>query len=299
MKLGLIGLDSSHAVEFSRILNDKNSRWHIPDHPVIAAYPGEVSMDFPMSRDRMKLFTDQVVQYGVKLYPDIKSVMERVDAVFLEQVDARKRLMQFEEIVRWGKPVFVDKPFALNLKDCHQMLQLAEKYHVPLLSTSSLRFAEGLEGALARHESGSAWGADFFGPMPFTDTQPGYFWYGVHMADMLFYTLGAECVKVRSVHTEKYDLITGIWSDGRIGTIRGNRCGHGVFGGTVFFGQNREFIDVSLDQRGYYECLAERIIHMFDTGQSPVSNRELAQVMGFLEAANESLVSGNEVCLSS
>ena len=34
MKLGIIGLDSSHAVQFSRILNGERELFHIGGHPV-------------------------------------------------------------------------------------------------------------------------------------------------------------------------------------------------------------------------------------------------------------------------
>lgn len=296
MNLGIIGLDSSHAVQFSRILNGKNELFHISGHPVTAAYPGPVSSDFDMSRERMENFTRSVAEeWGVKLYASIAEVMNHSDAVFLEQVDARRRLSQFREIVRFGKPIYVDKPFALSTEDCKAMLKLAKEYSVPVLSTSSLRFADSLTAALKQCELHSVVGADFFGPMPFTPTQPGYFWYGVHMADMLYRTMGTGCSKVSVIHTRQHDVITGVWKDGRIGSIRGNRCGNGNFGGTVYHESGSVFVDVSQDTRGYYECLVEQIIKMFDTGQSPVTNREMTEVVRFLEAAGESLNTGREV----
>lgn len=298
MKLGIIGLDSSHAVQFSRILNGEREPFHIGGHPVTAAYPGPVSQDFDMSRDRMENFTREVAgDWGVKLYSSIAEVMKNSDAVFLEQVDARRRLEQFQEMVCFGKPIYVDKPFALNTVDCREMFKLAEQYGVPVLSTSSLRFADGLTAALKQCEWHSVIGADFFGPMPFTATQPGYFWYGVHMADMLYRTTGTGCSKVSVIHTSEHDIITGVWKDGRIGNIRGNRCGNGNFGGTIFHESGSVFIDVSQDKRGYYECLVEQIIRMFDTGQSPVTRQEMTEVVRFLEAAGESLTTGREVVL--
>ena len=277
MKLGIIGLDSSHAVQFSRILNGEREPFHIGGHPVTAAYPGPESQDFDMSRDRMENFTREVAgDWGVKLYSSIAEVMKNSDAVFLEHVD---------------------KPFALNTVDCREMFKLAEQYGVPVLSTSSLRFADGLTAALKQCEWHSVIGADFFGPMPFTATQPGYFWYGVHMADMLYRTMGTGCSKVSVIHTSEHDIITGVWKDGRIGNIRGNRCGNGNFGGTIFHESGSVFIDVSQDKRGYYECLVEQIIRMFDTGQSPVTRQEMTEVVRFLEAAGESLTTGREVVL--
>lgn len=298
MKLGIIGLDSSHSVQFSRILNGEKEPFHIVGHMVAAAYQGPISLDFDMSRDRMEEFTKEVTDtWGVKLYSSIAEVMKRSDAVFLEQVDARRRLEQFQEMVCFGKPIYVDKPFALSTADCREMLKMAKQYGVPVLSTSSLRFADSLTAALKQCEGHSVVGADFFGPMPFTATQPGYFWYGVHMADMLCRSMGTGCSKVSVIHTSEHDVITGVWKDGRIGTIRGYRCAGSNFGGTIFHESGNLFIDVSQDTRGYYECLVEQIVRMFDTGQSPVTGQEMTEVVRFLEAANESLTTGREVVL--
>lgn len=297
MKLGIIGLDSSHAVEFSRILNDASQPFHITGHTVVAAYPGEPSLDFDMSHQRLEPFTKQVWEtYGVALYDSIEEVMEQVDAVFLEQVDGRKRLEQFSCIAPYAKPVFVDKPFALSSADCAQMLQLAQKYAFPLLSSSSLRFADGWARAIAACKE-AVLGADVYGPMPFTPTQPGYFWYGVHMVDMLYAAFGAGCRWVQAQRTPEQDILTAAWQDGRLATIRGNRFGNPHFGGTLFTQNAQQFVDVSNDKRGYYEALVEAIVRMFDTGHSPVAPEETAEVVRFLEAANESAETGKQVYL--
>ncbi len=68
MNLGIIGLDSSHAVQFSRILNGRKEPFHIGGHPVTAAYPGPVSSDFDMSRDRMgELYQRSYRRLGSKI----------------------------------------------------------------------------------------------------------------------------------------------------------------------------------------------------------------------------------------
>lgn len=298
MRLGIIGLDSSHAVEFTRILNGRDEPFHIEGHPVAAVYAGEMSKDFDMSYQRMDDFTRMVTKdWGVRSYPDISSVMKQVDGVLLEQVDARIRGRQFEEILPFRKPVFVDKPFALSTAECRRMLELASRYNVPVMSASALRFADSLTNALEQCRDQPIRGADFFGPMPFTETQPGYFWYGIHMADMLYRVMGTGCSQVQVIHTEYYDCITGIWKDGRLGTIRGNRVGNGNFGGTIFYGKSSVTVDVSKDIRGYYESLLGEVITMFDTGNCPVSSDELTEVIRFLEAANESRATGKQIAL--
>lgn len=292
MRLGIIGLDSSHVVEFTRILN-KEAPFSLGGHRVTAAYPGEVSLDFDMSRDRMEVFTKQITEdFGVQLYSSAAQVVEQVDGILLEQVDARKRLSQFREIVSSRKPVFVDKPFALSGIQCREMLALAKRHGAPVFSSSALRFADGLTRALKRCGENAVYGADFFGPMPFTDTQPGYFWYGVHMVDMLYRVMGTGCERVTAFHTKSHDLVTGVWMDGRIGTIRGSRQGKPSFGGTIYHEAGMEFFDASKDKKGYYECLIEQVTGMLDTGKSPVAAEEMAEVVRFLEAAGESLLAG-------
>ena len=146
MKLGIIGLDCSHAVEFSRMLNDPADREHIPGYRVTAAWPGRISKDFDMSRDRMEPFTGQVSRLGVKLCGGIEEVMEQVDAVFLEQVDARLREEQLERILPFGKPVFVDKPLALSADSARRICRLARQWDCPVMSAFFHPLFPGLAG---------------------------------------------------------------------------------------------------------------------------------------------------------
>ncbi|MEG0340454.1 MAG: dehydrogenase, partial [Oscillospiraceae bacterium] len=77
------------------------------------------------------------------------------------------------------------------------------------------------------------------------------------------------------------DVITGEWKDGRIGTIRGNRVGEGSFGGTVYHKGAACAFNTAFDKRGYYDCLLERIIEMFDSAKSPVPLDETIMVTRF------------------
>jgi len=298
MKLGIIGLDCSHPVAFSKALNNKEYEYHIPDHTVTVAYPGEISYDFDMSYQRMDMFTQEVREkYGVKIEDSIEKVMDRVDAVFLEQVDARKRLTQFEIIASYGKPVFIDKPIALSSREAYEIINLAKKNNLPLLSTSSLRYVDGLTAALKDHTNGEIDGADFQSPMPIKESQPGFFWYGNHATDMLFETMGSECRSVCVTSTENADIIVGEWKDDRIGTVRGSRYCTNVYTGVIHRRQHPVLIDPSFDKRFMYDCLLEQIIKMFDTKIMPVSFEEMYQVIRFIEAANQSAATGKKVLL--
>src|SRR5262245_8444121 len=143
LRIGIIGADTSHAVDFARLLNDQQDPHHIPGGEVVAVYPGG-SRDMELSVSRVKEFTDRLRDgYGVKVVESQTEVGEQVDIVFIESVDGRVHLKQFKEVCRFRRPTFIDKPFAITSADAREMYRLAEQHGVTLMSNSALRYAEG------------------------------------------------------------------------------------------------------------------------------------------------------------
>ena len=288
LKIGMIGLDTSHVVAFTELLNDARHPYHVPGGQVVAAFPGG-SPDFELSASRVEGFTAKLRdEFGVSIVDSPEAVAEASDAVLLESVDGRVHLEQFRRIVSYGKPVFIDKPLAVRSDEANEIYRLAEQHGVPVMSSSALRYAEALTAAVADDSLGGVIGADVFGPMAIQPTQPGLFWYGIHMADMLFTVLGGDCVEVSATTTEQHDVVVGTWADGRIGTIRGNRSGNNKFAASLHREQGSVFVDVSTHPKPYYASLLERIMEMFTTGVPPIRPEETLRLIRFLEAANES-----------
>jgi len=288
LQIGIIGLDTSHAVVFTDLLNSSTHPHHVPGGKVVVAFPGG-SPDFELSRSRVRGFTEKLRdQFGVRMLDSPEAVAEECDALLLESVDGRAHPEQFRRIARFGKPVFVDKPFAVSSAEARRMIALAKKSKVPLMSCSALRYAEGLAQALSDESKGAVIGADFYGPMALETTQPGLFWYGIHMVEMLFATLGRGCQHVTATTNRDHDLIVGVWSDGRIGTVRGNRKGNGVFGGVIHREKGSQHVDVYANPKPYYASLLEQIMKMFETGKPPLDATETLEIVRLIEAANAS-----------
>lgn len=299
LTIGLIGLDTSHVPAFTSLLNDPNNEYHVPGAKVVAAYPGVPSQDFELSYSRVEGYTNELREkFGVHITDSAEAVAEACDAVMLESVDGRVHLELFRRIAPFGKPVFVDKPFALSTAEASTMIDLAKQYQIPLMSCSSLRYSETLIQALGQSENGALIGADCYGPMALQPTQPGLFWYGIHMTEMLFAILGKGCTQVTATTTENHDVLVGLWEDGRIGTVRGNRKGNGKFGALIHREQGSEFVDVYAHPKPYYASMLERIMDMFQTGKEPIELKETLQIIRFIEAANESRLTGKTVNLS-
>lgn len=297
LKVGMIGLDTSHVVAFTQLLNDTAQDYYVPGGKVVVAFPGG-SADFALSISRVDPFTKKLQHdYGVQIVSSPEAVAEKSDAILLESADGRVHPEQFRKIVPYQKPVFIDKPFSLSTEEAKQMIALADRYNTPVMSTSALRFAEGLQDAVYRIGPENVIGSDCFGPMGMQDTQPGYFWYGIHAVEMLFTILGGGCVQVTATSNDDHDLIVGVWGDGRVGTVRGNRKGNERFGALIHSGKGTEYVDVYAHPKPYYASLLEKVIDFFQAGESEVALRETLEIIRFIEAANSSREYGKPIYL--
>lgn len=295
--IGMIGLDTSHVTAFAKLLNDETNAYYVPGGRVTVAYPGG-SPDFDLSINRVEGFTNQLRDdFGIAIVDSPEAVAEQCDAILLESVDGRVHLEQFQRIVGYGKPVFIDKPFTVCSEHAREIYRLAAEHNVAVMSASSLRYAEALFEVLADESKGAIMAADTYGPMAFVETQPGYYWYGIHSVEMLFRIMGAGCESVVAISNDDHDVIIGRWKDGRIGTVRGNRKGNNQFGGTVHREKGSQFIDVSSKPKPYYASMLERIMTMFQGGESDIAAEETLEIIRFIEAANESRETGQTIIL--
>lgn len=290
LRIGMIGLDNPRVVSFAKLLRHEGEPYSIGGAQLTAAWPGIPSQDFSLSAHRLDRYVEELRdRQGVTMLNSLEEVAEQCDAWMLEAVDGRTHAALFAQMVPYGKPIFVDKPFALNSASAEEMIRLAAAYGTPWMSCSALRYAVGLTSGLRSGKGERPSGADFYGPMGLEPTQAGYFWYGIHTAEMLFRALGSDCAEVHAVRTADHDVVTGVWRDGRIGVIRGNRTGNEAFGGALHWTSSSQPIEIKETDKSYLASLLEEVVSFLATGQSPIDPEETLAIMHFLEAANLSL----------
>ncbi|MDQ7948960.1 MAG: Gfo/Idh/MocA family oxidoreductase [Pedobacter sp.] len=282
IRVGIIGLDTSHSVAFVKSLNAPVVQPQFAGFKVTAAYPYG-SADIKSSVERIPGYTADVKKFGVEIVDSIAELLKKVDVVLLETNDGRLHLEQAKQVIKAGKRLFIDKPISASLKDAIAIFDLASAYNVPIFSSSSLRYTTGAQ-AIQNGSVGKVWGADAFSPMKLEKTHPDLFWYGIHGVEILFTVMGMGCRSVTRSSTADSDVIVGAWEDQRIGTFRGLHNGKQEYGGTVFGTK-------SVAQIGPYaghDALLEKIIEFFKTGIPPVSAKETLEIYAFMEAADES-----------
>lgn len=285
MRIGMVGLDTSHVPAFVRLMNDVIAQPAGHEVRIVAAFPAG-NPDFPLSRDRVDGFTEEVRAMGVRLVDSLEELLTLVDGVMVQSVDGRQHLEQARAVFAAGKPVFIDKPLAASLTDVRAIEALGRTSGVPWFTASSTRFSPGYPDLKCDANLGRILGCEIYSQCKVMPGHPDLFWYGVHGVDLLYSLLGTGCRAVSAFQTEFTEQVTGVWQDGRIGTYRGIREETGATGlGATVFGSTGI---VHVNSTYSYESLVQKIADFFRTGQSPVPPAEMVEVFAFMAAAEES-----------
>lgn len=288
MRIGIIGLDTSHAIAFTKEFNRRPADEPLGHARVVAAYP-HGSADIESSASRIPRYTEQMREMEIEITDSIDALLEQVDVVLLETNDGRLHLEQALQVFQAGKPVFIDKPTGSNLAEVVAIYQAAEHYGVPMFSSSSLRYSEGAQ-AIRNGSIGKVIGCSAYSPCSIEPTHVDLFWYGIHGVETLYTCMGTGCETVSHTSTKAVEFAVGTWSDGRVGTFRGIRAGKGGYGGMAF----GEDAIAEIGAFGGYRPLVHEIATFFRTGEVPIEPAETIELYAFMQAASASKAAGGE-----
>src|SRR5690554_4314360 len=101
VKVGIIGLVTSHAIAFTKELNGADKKEQYKDFKIVAAYPYG-SKTIKSSFDRIPGYIDQVKELGVEIVPSIEELLKKVDVVLLETNDGNLHLEQAYKVFKAG-----------------------------------------------------------------------------------------------------------------------------------------------------------------------------------------------------
>ncbi|MDF1815210.1 MAG: Gfo/Idh/MocA family oxidoreductase [Verrucomicrobiales bacterium] len=292
IKVGIIGLDTSHSIAFTKDMNAENATGNLAKCRVVAAFP-EGSKNIESSSSRIPGYTEKITAMGVEIVPSIEALLEKVDAVLLETNDGHPHLEQVIPVLQAGKRVFVDKPIAGSLKDAIAIFEASEKYQIPLFSSSSLRFGKDTQ-AVRSGAHGKIVSCRTTSPAKTEPSHPDLFWYGIHGVESLFTVMGTGCQSVKRSSTEDGKImVEGTWENGRTGTFLEGKGYHGE-------AVNEKGETIKVGSYDGYRPLVEKIADYFVTGAMPVTSQETLEIYAFMEAADESKRQGGaEVTLQS
>lgn len=297
IKIGLIGLDTSHCEAFTQVFNDSSYAHHIPGARVVVACPG-VSTDYPPSVQRSVCYIDKLKNsYKIPMVETPEEVASQCDLVMITSLDGRKHLEFVEKVAPFKKPTFVDKPFTTTSSDAERIVKLSKEGGFPLMSCSALRYMDGFRKGLETQEHGALKGMHVFGTMILDDFMPGWFFYGVHWVEMVVAAFGPDFKDIVVQSDEDQDHLLARWKTGAFATINGQRTAHRNWGVTFHFEKYFINVDLQKDSRLIYCGMLEKVIQELAHGKMPVSYEEMLAVVRMMEVANKSRQNGQRIFL--
>jgi len=127
MRIGLVGVDGSHAEDFLRHFNSEGRH---RDIAVTAFWGG----------DETRTAELLALAPGLHAADSLDGLIADVDAVIVGARHGDLHLPHARPAIAAGKPVFVDKPFTCTVGDAVVLIDAAEHAGTPLLSASALRW---------------------------------------------------------------------------------------------------------------------------------------------------------------
>ncbi len=288
VKIGIIGLDTSHSIEFAR-------RLQAPDCPAdqrVAGMHVEACLRFETPfQDKAGLDgrQGQLEEWGVRVTEDFDTCVRDVDALLVEINDPAFHLDYFRRCLPLGKPFFLDKPLADTHENATAIIDEGRDAGARFFTASSLRFVPELLQACKAVGEPSVVGV--YGPLGKAPAGSSIVWYGVHAFEMLERAMGRGA---KVVHTRKDELgvVVSIGYEGKRGVVELTE-GAWVYGGVLRTASEAAPFVVNMDNA--YRDLLGQIHSFFTTGTPPVGLEDSMEIMALLDAAEQSYQSGGPV----
>jgi hypothetical protein len=288
LNIGMIGTDSSHTVAFARIINDDQHPFHVAGGKVtkVVRY---CSSDFELSYSREERFSSLLSKELHIPFAELSDIGEDCDALLLEAADGRKHLELFTTLLTWKKPIFIDKPLAIGYEAAKEMIQLAERHNVPIMSSSALRYSSVLQEQLRHIDQSQVTKVSVKCPLMIVPTQSRYYWYGIHGVEMLYAILGRGCGTIDVRKEEGLEIISSTWGNGILGEVNLSHDTAQPFEVVIHTAHGETVISLSEEahQVPYYASLIENIMLFMQQKKSPISNEEMLEVIWFIEQAEQ------------
>ncbi len=278
IRLGLVGVNTSHADAFSRIFNGDESRQGTIDGAGITSiWGGEAGRVAELAaRHRIG---------GIVEEPS--EMLSQVDGVLV--VDDTGLGARHAELARpfieAGLPVFIDKPMTTNYDEAVALFDLSARTGAPLLSCSALRFASELPAArddIARIGALSS----------VVSVGPGdWYNYGVHAVELLEAIGGTGARSVHRHEFEQRDVAVIPYDNGPVAVVETLRDAAYVFELTAYGRDGHTSFSVT-DHVGFYTNTMREVARMVETGTSPLKPEETLEVLAILQAGVQSAATG-------
>jgi predicted dehydrogenase len=263
MRIGLVGVDGSHAEEYLRLFNSES---RFGDIGVTAIWGG--------TQARTQFLLEAVP--GVSAADSLGELIAQVDGVIVGDRHGNLHKAHALPAIAAGKPVFIDKPLACSVADAEAIVDAAARAGVPLLSASALRWqteTRQLKAKLAR--AGGPLSLAAYGTWYPKNEYGGAIYYGIHTIELVQELIGTSWTNL-TLEGNGSPIVRFESGAARVSISFHplGDSGSSAFGATVASPRLNLDCPIPLGD-DYMAPVAEKIAAMLRTGQSSMTREEL------------------------
>jgi predicted dehydrogenase len=304
MKIGAIGIDSSHLPVFTKAIKALNAEGKTKCLVTHFWDPGNHEWQHPagpeQSKKDVETWRTDTIAAGAKQVNSLKELLDNVDGVMVLNINGHRHLELAIGPIARGMPTYVDKPATCSTDQAISLLNMTRQYNARCYSASSLRFITEIP-KLDMEKLGKIVAIDAFGNGETLDMMPHLWHDGCHtieMVDAIFKKSGQGpgVKRVSAIATgdatSGYHLLDMEYHDGRIARLRMDRNGTWAFGATVHGTKGvQQFV---VDFAPVYGHLVAGMVKFFEGGDAPVALRDIVENVAVMQAGNQSIANGGE-----
>ncbi|WP_166999436.1 Gfo/Idh/MocA family oxidoreductase [Paramicrobacterium fandaimingii] len=272
-RVGIVGIENSHAEEIVRYLNVEQPE-HVPVR-VAALVAGEVDQ------------TRELAQLGAieMVVTSSADLLGKVDALIVTSRDGATHRQHAVPFLESGTPVWVDKPLAASVADAEAILAAAERGNTVVTSSSALRWVPDTDAVAEQLASiGDLQTVTVTGPAEMDSPYSGIFFYGIHAADVAQRLVpgvpkGLEWQRTAGAVIVRYRVREVLVT---LELVRPDESGRVPFRATAVGSHGVVSRDIRLEE-DYVQPGVDAFAGMLATGDLPIPTEQLIAPIGVLE----------------
>lgn len=210
-----------------------------------------------------------------------EELIDRSDCIVVLSPDNPEQHEALSELaLKSGKPVYVDKTFAVSRVAAERMFDLAEKHGTPMCSTSMLRYAPelGLLGQMGIAQRDAAF-ASARGPGIYEN-------YSIHQIEMIVVAMGVGVKRAIGLCGGNASVVLYEYCDGRCSIL--NHLAWSNFSLAV---QDKSGNGMNLSVEGdFCNGFVDALLRFFDTGIPCVPRSETCEAIHMYEIGRKALM---------
>lgn len=275
-RIGLVGAQSFHAQEFSKLINQLGVIDAAVTH--IWGEPGQEECTAQLSSE----YKIQTVCYN---YTDM---LGNIDAAMLLTRNGADHFKQAKPFMDARIPIWIDKPVALHSSDVATLCDYAQSHHVPLMGGSTLKHSSkirDLKQLLTSFEK-----IDYFSFSYCSSIDAptgGASFYGIHLAEIIYHLFGDE---INSIVANRYGKTITVLLNYKNGMVANLIMTDGGYKNTYSVIGGGSYAAAHIDCHDCYEQELQYLYDVLSGRTAPLSPSQFTVPVKIMEAVEQAMV---------